>query len=54
MVSNGVSPIGGMFAQVITSNYYPRIIAIDALRRLGVKVQGFSCPMKYLASLVKA
>jgi hypothetical protein len=28
------------------------MIAIDALRRLGVKVDGFGCPEEYLASLV--
>ena len=50
----GVSPIGGMFAHMITSNYPRRMIAIDALRRLGVKVEGFGCPMEYVASLAKA
>ena len=39
--SLGVSPIGGMFAHVITSNYPCRMIAIDALRRRGVKVERF-------------
>jgi len=28
------------------------MLAIDALRRLGVKVDGFGCPEEYLASLV--
>ena len=35
---------GGMFAHVITFNAYRRMLAIDALRRLGVKVEGFGCP----------
>ena len=43
---------GGTFAHVITFNFYRRMIAIDALRRLGVKVDGFGCPEEYLASLV--
>jgi hypothetical protein len=42
---------GGMFAHVITFNAYRRMLAIDALRRLGVKVEGFGCPMDYVASL---
>ena len=43
---------GGMFAHVITFNAYRRMVAIDALRRLGVNVEGFGCPMEYVASLV--
>jgi AraC family transcriptional regulator len=42
---------GGMFAHVITFNAYRRMLAMDALRRLGVKVEGFGCPTEYLASL---
>jgi AraC-like DNA-binding protein len=45
---------GGMFAHVITFNAYRRMLAIDALRWLGVKVEGVGCPMEYLASLVSA
>ena len=45
---------GGMFAHVITFNAYRRMLAMDALRGLGVKVEGFGCPSEYLASLVKA
>jgi AraC family transcriptional regulator len=45
---------GGMFAHVITFNGYRRMIAIDLLRRLGVKVEGVGCPMEYIASLAKA
>lgn len=45
---------GGMFAHVITFNAYRRMIAIDALRGLGVKVEGVGCPMEYLESLAKA
>jgi AraC family transcriptional regulator len=44
----------GTFAYVITFNFYRRMIAIEALRRLGVNVEGFGCPEEYLASLVKA
>jgi AraC-like DNA-binding protein len=45
---------GGMFAHVITFNFYRRMLAIDALKRLGVSVEGFGCPEEYLASLVHA
>jgi AraC family transcriptional regulator len=45
---------GGMFAHVITFNAYRRMVALDVLRNLGVKVEGVGCPMEYLDSLVKA
>jgi AraC-like DNA-binding protein len=45
---------GGMFAHVITFNAYRRLVAIDALRGLGVKVEGFGCPSEYVASLSPA
>jgi AraC-like DNA-binding protein len=45
---------GGMFAHVITFNAYRRMLAIEALRCLGVKVEGVGCPMEYLASLTSA
>lgn len=42
---------GGMFAHVITFNAYRRMVAMDVLRQLGVRVEGFGCPTEYLASL---
>jgi AraC-like DNA-binding protein len=45
---------GGMFAHVITFNAYRRMLAIDALRRLGAKVEGFGCPSEYVANLTNA
>ena len=42
---------GGMFAHVITFNTYQRLLALDALRRLGVKIEGFGCPTEYEASV---
>ena len=42
---------GGMFAHVITFNTYQRLLALEALRRLGVTVEGFGCPSEYEASL---
>ena len=45
---------GGMFAHVITFNAHRRMLAMDALRHLGVKVEGFGCPSEYLASLASA
>jgi hypothetical protein len=43
----------GMFAPVITFNTYQRLLALDALRRLGVKVEGFGCPTEYEASVAQ-
>jgi len=45
---------GGMFTHVITFNTYLRLLALDELRRLGVKVEGFGCPTEYEASVAKA
>ena len=45
---------GGMFAHVITFNAYRRMVAIDVLRGMGVKVEGVGCPMEYVDSLAKA
>jgi hypothetical protein len=45
---------GGMFAHVVTFNAYRRMVAIDVLRGLGVKVDGVGCPMEYLDSLSRA
>ena len=45
---------GGMFAHVITFNAYRRMLAIEALRCLGVKVESYGCPMEYVASLASA
>jgi AraC family transcriptional regulator len=42
---------GGMFADVITFNAHRRLLAIDALRRLGAKVEGCGSPMEYVAAL---
>lgn len=44
---------GGTFAHVITFNFYRRMLAIDALRHLGVPVDGFGCPEEYLTSRAK-
>ena len=45
---------GGMFAHVVIFNAYRRMLAIDALRLLGVNVEGFGCPEEYIASMVNA
>ena len=45
---------GGMFAHVITFNSYQRLLALDAMRRLGVKVEGFGCPTEYEADMARA
>ena len=44
----------GMFAHVITFNTYQRLLALDAMRRLGVKIDGFGCPTEYEASVARA
>jgi AraC-like DNA-binding protein len=44
----------GTFAHVITFNTHQRLLALDALRRMGVKVEGFGCPTEYEASVVRA
>lgn len=41
----------GMFAHVTTFNSYRRLAAMDALRGLGVEMEGFGCPTEYEASL---
>ncbi len=45
---------GGMFAHVITFNAHRRMLALDALRKLGAPVEGFGCPSEWLASLTTA
>ena len=42
---------GSMFAHVITMNTHQRLLAMDALRQLGVQVEGFGCPSEYLAKV---
>jgi AraC-like DNA-binding protein len=42
---------GGMFAHVMTFNAYRRLNALDALRRLGVDVEGVGCPTEYESSI---
>ncbi|MBZ5575500.1 MAG: helix-turn-helix domain-containing protein [Acidobacteriia bacterium] len=42
---------GGVFADVITFNTYRRLMALDALQRLGAPMQGFGSPIEYEASL---
>ena len=38
---------GGVFADVITFNTYRRLMALDALQRLGAPMQGFGSPIEY-------
>ncbi len=45
---------GGVFADVITCNAYRRMLAMDAMRRLGGKVEGFGSPIEYVSSLTPA
>lgn len=45
---------GGMFAHVITFNSYRRLIALEALRKLGANIQGSGCPMDYERVLAEA
>jgi AraC family transcriptional regulator len=43
----------GMFAHVITFNTHRRLVALEAMRRLGVKVEGFGDPIEYERSIAK-
>ena len=38
---------GGVFAHIMTFNAHRRLMALDALRQLGVQTQGFGDPMEY-------
>jgi len=42
---------GGVFAHIITFNGHRRLLALDALRRLGEDVEGFGDPMEYEQSI---
>src|SRR5215469_939654 len=38
---------GGVFSHIMTFNAHRRLMALDALRQLGVQTQGFGDPMEY-------
>ncbi|HLJ88989.1 MAG TPA: DinB family protein [Candidatus Angelobacter sp.] len=38
---------GGVFAHIMTYNAHRRLMALDALRQLGVQTEGFGDPMEY-------
>ncbi len=42
---------GGMFASVITFNIHRRLVALEAMRRLGVPVDGYGDPIEYERSV---
>jgi len=42
---------GGVFAHIMTFNAHRRLMALDALRRFGVKAEGFGDPMEYELSV---
>jgi uncharacterized damage-inducible protein DinB len=42
---------GGVFAHVMTFNAHRRLMALDALRHLGVQTEGFGDPMEYEESV---
>jgi AraC family transcriptional regulator len=42
---------GGMFAHIMTFNAHRRLMALDALRQLGVQTEGFGDPMEYEESV---
>lgn len=42
---------GGTFAHVVTFNAFRRLLALDALRQLGVTVDVYGCPMEYETSV---
>jgi AraC family transcriptional regulator len=42
---------GGVFAHIMTFNVHRRLMALDALRQLGVQPEGFGDPMEYEESV---
>ena len=42
---------GGVFAHIMTFNGHRRLMALDALRRLGVETNDFGCPIEYERSV---
>jgi len=42
---------GGVFAHIMTFNAHRRLMALDALRQLGVPTEGFGDPMEYEESV---
>jgi len=42
---------GGVFAHIMTFNAHRRLMALDALRQLGVQPEGFGDPMEYEESV---
>jgi AraC-like DNA-binding protein/uncharacterized damage-inducible protein DinB len=42
---------GGIFAHIMTFNAHRRLMALDALRQLGVETEGFGDPMEYEESV---
>ncbi|WP_263419472.1 helix-turn-helix domain-containing protein [Terriglobus albidus] len=42
---------GGVFAHIMTFNAHRRLVALDALRQLGVQTEGFGDPMEYEESV---
>ena len=42
---------GGVFAHIMTFNAHRRLMALDALKQLGVQVEGFGDPMEYEESV---
>ena len=42
---------GGVFTHIITFNAHRRLMALDALRQLGVETEGFGDPMEYEESV---
>ena len=42
---------GGVFAHIMTFNGHRRLMALDALRQLGVETEGFGDPMEYEESV---
>jgi AraC family transcriptional regulator len=42
---------GGVFAHIMTFNAHRRLMALDALRQLGVEIEGFGDPMEYEESV---
>ncbi len=53
LCANRLRPLtfGGVFAHIMTFNAHRRLMALDALRQLGVQTEGFGDPMEYEESV---
>jgi hypothetical protein len=49
--AGGDVSVWGVFAHIVAFNGHRRLVALDALRQLGMQTEGFSDPMEYEESV---